>query len=449
MKIQSPLSYLPYGLRGRIEQSPDLMRILNNISWLFFDKFLRMGVGLIVSIWVARYLGPEQFGLMSYAVAFVALFSVIAGLGFNGIAVRDLVQNPSETNTTMGTAFALQALGGLFAFGLTMLTIGFVKPDDGMAKLAVSILAFLMVFNATDVVRYWFESQVQSKYVVWTESGVFLFVSAVKIGLILAKAPLIAFIWVLFAQGLVIATGLIVIYSWRGGDIKAWRPRLYRAKTLLSDSWPLILAGIAYLIYMRIDQIMLGQMVGNEAVGLYTAAVQISEVWYFIPMTITASVFPFIIQAKKKSEDLYTQSLQKLFDLMVALACIVALPITLFADWIVTSLFGLAYHLAGTALSIHIWAGIFFFLQAAGGKWFLIEGLQKHSFYRTLSGAVLNVGLNMVLIPTMGIVGAAWATIASLACASVFFNALHKRTRPLFRMQCQSFFFINRLLKQK
>jgi len=433
------IAALPSFLRNHKEHHPNFQKILINTSWLFGDKILRMGVGLFVGVWIARYLGPEQFGLLNYALAFFALFTSVANLGLNGIVVRDLVQDPSITETTLGSAFFLSVFGGFSAFALSLLAISYARPDDELAKFIVVLLSLLMVFKATDVVRYWFESQVQSKYVVWMENGVFLTMSTVKIGLILTNAPLIAFVWVIFVEALIVAVGLLGIYTWTGGNLATWRFRFVRATVLLKDSWPLILSGLAIMVYMRIDQIMLGQMLGDESVGIYTAAVRISEIWYFIPITIVASVFPSIIEAKKQNETLYYHRLQNLYNIMVMLALALAILMTFLSDWVVTLMFGNAYLEAGTVLSIHIWAGIFVFLGVASGKWFLIEGLQRYSFYRTLLGVVVNIALNLIMIPKFGVLGAAWATVISYAVAAMFSDALQKATRPMFRMKLRSF----------
>ena len=441
------IALLPPFLRSKIAHRPNLQKIIINTGWLFGDKILRMGIGLLVGVWVARYLGPKQFGLLNYAVAFVALFTSVASLGLNSIVVRDLVQDPSTAETTMGTAFVLSVLGGLSAFGLALLTIIYVRPNDELAKFIVVLLSLLMVLKATDVVRYWFESQIQYKYVVWMENGVFLAVSIVKIGLILARASLMAFVWTMFAESLIVAVGLLGIYAWRGGKHNAWRCRFTRAHVLLKDSWPLILSGLAIMVYMRIDQIMLGQMLGDESVGIFSAAVRISEVWYFIPVAIVASFFPSIIETKKQGEVQYYQRLQRLNDLMLLLALAVAIPMTFLSDWVVILLFGNAYQASGSVLAIHIWAGPFVFLGLVSGKWFLIEGLQRYNFYRTLLGAFVNVGLNLILIPKFGVIGAAWATVVSQACANVFFNIFNNKTRLVFFMQCTSVLAIKKVLR--
>lgn len=433
------LKLIPAPLRVRIEHRPHLLKALTNTGWLFGDQILRMAVGLIVGVWIARYLGPEQFGLLNYAMAFVALFGAIASLGLSGIVVRDLVKDPACANTTLGTAFVLQLIGGFLAFGLAIAAIGFARPDDGLVKLMVAVLGFVMVFKSTEVVKYWFESQVQSKYTVWVENGAFMVFAAVKVGLILTNASLMSFVWAVFAEGLLVAAGLLGVYALRGGRLLAWRGHYQHAKTLFKDSWPLILSGLAIMVYMRIDQIMLGQMLGDEAVGIYSAAVRISEVWYFVPMAIVASVFPSIIEAKKLSESLYYARLQKLYDLMTLLALGVALSMTFMSDWLIVLFYGNDYFEAGTVLALHVWTGLFVFMGVASGRWYLSENLQKFAFTRTLSGAFINILANFLLIPEYGVQGAALGTLLSQMAAAYLFDFLHPKTRAVFWLKSKSF----------
>jgi len=199
------LNLLPINLQQKIKSSIGLQEIILNTAWLFGDKILRMGVGVIVGIWVARYLGPDMFGLLNYATAFVALFGVLATFGLNSIVVRDLVKDKDNTNVTLGTAFVLQLCGGLLGYTLIALAIYFARPDDGQAGIVVMILGFSLVFRCIDTVRYWFESQVQSKYIVWIENGIFLFMALTQGVLVLVQAPFLAFVWVNFANVLLVS----------------------------------------------------------------------------------------------------------------------------------------------------------------------------------------------------------------------------------------------------
>jgi PST family polysaccharide transporter len=211
-----------------------------------------------------------------------------------------------------------------------------------------------------------------------------------------------------------------------------------RAKSLLKDSWPLLLSSISITIYMQIDQIMLGHMIGDEAVGIYSAALRISAVWYFIPMAIVASTFPAILESKKRSEKQYYARLQKLFDLMVVISVGLALPTTFLSTSIVTLLFGEAYRDAGIILSIHIWAAVFVFLGVASSQWIIAEGRQVLSLQRSVIGAFVNVALNLWLIPVYGAVGAALATIISYSVAAFFADVIYKETRKIFSMKVRA-----------
>jgi O-antigen/teichoic acid export membrane protein len=217
-----------------------------------------------------------------------------------------------------------------------------------------------------------------------------------------------------------------------------WQWRWQTAKRLLKDSWPLILSGMVISIYMKIDQVMIKEMLGAEQVGFYAAAVRLSEAWYFIPMLITSSLFPAIINAKKQSEERYYQRLQKLYNLMVWMAVGIALPTTFLAPWVIKVLYGCVFSPAATVLKIHIWAGVFVFLGVASSKWFIVENFIRKNFYRTFIGMVANVILNFELIPLYGIYGAALATLLGQMTANLIYDFFDKQTRPSLSLKIHS-----------
>lgn len=429
---------LPASLRAKIEHRPDLLKIGSNAAWLFSDKLLRMGVGLVVSVWVARYLGPEDFGLFSFAVALVSLFGALSALGLPGIVVRDIVSDPKSSLETLGTGFALQVAGGVTAFVLLLALIPIIRPHDRSAMTVTAIIGLTLLVKGSESIKCWFESQVQSKYTVWAENAVFAASATAKIGFILAGASLLAFVWVTVLEGLFTAILLFAMYEWAGGRIRAWQFSIARANTLLKQSWPLVLSGIAVMVYMRIDQIMLGHMLNDKAVGIYTAAVRVSEAWYFIPVAIVGSVFPSLLDAKKTSEARYLEQFQKLYDVLVMIALMVAVPVTFLSNQIVEMLFGRDYIEAGAILSIHIWTAVFVFLGVASGKWFLAENRQLLAFQRVFLGMVVNIALNWMWIPSYGGVGAAVATLISQAVAALLIDVVHKDTRVMFRMKLKA-----------
>jgi PST family polysaccharide transporter len=429
---------LPHFLRPYVEGRSDLQRILNNTGWLFADRILRMGVGLFVGVWVARYLGAVQFGIYNYSFAFVTLFGFLASLGLDGIVVRDIVRDPSRNAEIMGTSFVLKFVGGLMAAAAINISIAALRGQDTFTRLLVAIFTTGLIFQSFDTIGFWFQSQVQSRYVVWAKNGAFILVAMVKIALIFTHAPLEAFVCAAVGEIILGAGGLIIAYRAAGGSLRSWRWDRSRAKSLLGDSWPLILSGVAIGVYMRIDQLMLGEMIGNHAVGLYSAAIRVSELWYFIPVAIASSVFPSIIEAKKISEELYMEKIAKLFRLMSLLSLSIVIPLTFLSGYVIRILYGTGFSGAGTVLAVHIWSAVFVFLGVAQGPWTLNEGLMKLSLQRTIIGAVANVILNLVLIPVYGIVGAAIATLISQALTSFLLNVTDKRTRRIFALQVQS-----------
>jgi polysaccharide transporter, PST family len=425
-------------IRVRYTQSEGLRKITQNTSWLFFDKILRMGVGLIVGVWVARYLGPEQYGLWNYAIAFTSLFGACAALGLDNIVVRDIVQYPSRRDELLGSAFYLKLTAGIATLFLTVVVIYFIKSGDQLTLSLVALSSVGFVFQSLNVIDSYFQSQVKSKYTVYANNSAFILMAAGKVVLLLVKAPLLAFAVIGALEIALSSIFLIGVYRYNHLTVSTWRFNMHIAKNLLRDSWPLLLAGLSIMIYMRIDQVMIGSMLGDKEVGIYSAAVKISEIWYFIPIAIVASLFPAIIESKKRSEKLYYSRLQKLFNVITWIGISVALCVTFSSTFIIQFLFGKEYADASSILTLHIWTGVAVCLGIASGSWYMTENLQKLSFYRTLNGAIVNVFLNFYLIPKYGAKGAAIATVISYYY-SVFSAGFYRTTRRMTAMMFKSF----------
>jgi polysaccharide transporter, PST family len=434
--------YLPVSIRGSLDGRHNLQKLIGNTGWLFADKILRIGVGLVVSVWIARFLGPAQYGLFNYALAFVALFGIFATLGLDGIVVRELVNYPERKDEILGTAFVLKLAGGGLALLLAVAAILLLRPADSLVHWLVAIIAAGTIFQSLDTIDFWYQARVESRFVVYVRSSAFLLVSAVKVLLILKKAPLIAFALAGCLEILLGALGLAIIYRMTGQRVLKWGMTAQRLGQTIKDSWPVAIGGIAVMVYMKIDQVMLGQMMGNKAVGVYSAAIRLSEVWYFIPMSIVASVTPSLIEAKKISPAVYFHRLAKLFRLMSALGLGIAIPMTFLSGYVAKALYGDEYGGVGPILAIHIWAALFVFLGVAQSPWSINEGLTKLALARTITGAAVNVLLNLLLIPQYGPIGAAIATTVSYAISAVALNAVSARTRPILALQLRSMLLV-------
>ncbi len=399
-----------------------------------------MTVGIYVTVWVARYLGPEQFGLLNYAFALTAIISLLSTLGLEQIIIRDLVKGSSLKNVTLGTAFVLKLSGSFFSIILSILIVSVMRPGEYLTIFIVAIISLGTLFQSSDVIDLFFKSQVQSKYPVLSKSIPFIIINLFKIYLITNNAPLITFAWAAMAEVAFGALGLIIAYRLTKNNIKEWKFTYKRAKELLFESWPLLLSGIAVLIYMRIDQIMLGQIVGDTSVGHYSAALKLSEVWYTIPIAIMNSATPIITKSFTTDLSQYYVRLQKLFNLMTFIGLGLAIPTTFLAPLIIQVIYGKEYLVSATILSIHIWTSILVGWGLLKDMILVTQGLVKIILVTTLVGAICNVLLNLTLIPYYYGVGAAWATLISQVISVSGVLLFFKQTRIFTGMQIKSLF---------
>ena len=423
-----------------LKQNAGFMRYFKNTSWMVAEQFLRKLAGVFVGVWVARYLGPEQFGLFSYVIAFTAIFGGIAKLGLDGIIVRELVNHPEKLDAYLGTAFWLKVIGAIIVMGLMVVILPFTSNDE-TTNTYIFVITAVLVFQSFEVVSFYFQSQVLAKIVSICKVIQLALSSIVKIYLVLTEAELFWFVMVTAFDAFSLAISYAIAYQLNKNSAFYKYFDFSIAKQLLKDSWPLILSTIVVMIYMRIDQIMIKEMLGLHTLGIYSAAVRLSEVFYFIPILITTSLLPAILNARKKSEELYRQSFQHLYALMVWLAIPVALLMTFFSDWLILLLYGQGYQESGQVLVIHIWAAIFVFLGVSFGQYLLAENLTKITFQRTLLGAISNVLLNLWLIPIYGGVGAATATFLGQFVANFVYDIFDRRLHLQLTMKTKALFW--------
>jgi O-antigen/teichoic acid export membrane protein len=416
---------------------PGFRKYFANTSWLLSERVLRMVVSLFVGIYVARYLGPERFGLLSYTLSFVWLFSSLASVGLDEILVRELVKSPEQRNNLLGTVFWLKVCGTL-VMGTTIALVLKYTVEDQQTYWMIALIALGFLFQVTNVVDFYFQSQVQSKFAVRAQVIQLILTSLFKIYLVWNQAELIWFAFALMLDQAVVAVLFLLVYHWKIGWFPFFSFRWKQAKKLLRDAWPIIFAGMVVSFYMRIDQVMLKEMLDAKAVGVYAAAVKLCEAWYFLPTALIASIFPAVIKAKIKSKTLYDKRVQNLYDLMVWSSIAVALPTTLLADWVILILYGTDFQEAADVLRIYIWAGVFVTLGIANSKWLIAENLQRYLFIRTILGALLNVGFNLWLIPIYGIKGAAIATMVAQGTVGFLSLSFFKKTRHNFLFAAKS-----------
>ena len=432
---------------GNLLDYRDLGSVVRNACWLSIDRVFRMLVGLVVGFWIARYLGPSQFGLWNYAIAFSSFFAIFASMGLDSTVVKDLIQHPDLKDKLLGSVFALKILGGTSAFLISIFLILLIHNGDILLGWLVGLTSTTYIFQASNVIDFYFQSKLVSKYTVLANNIAFFIATILKLILLVCKASLIAFACVSLSEFILTSFFVIYIYKSKFSSLRNWcfDPKI--AVSLLKSCWPLILSGLSIMIYMRIDQIMIGRMLGDADLGKFSAAVRLSEVWYFLPFAFVTSFASRLFELKSKNQMLYRNSIQNLMSFMVLISFFVALLISHFSEWLVLKTYGDAYSGTAAVLRVHVWGGVFVFLGVISEHWLVAENLQRLAFYRTFFGALLNVVANLILIPKMGIVGAAYATLVTQILVTYLYDLTNCRLREIFAIKTKALLLIEPVRK--
>jgi len=399
-----------------------------NISWLFFEKGFALLAGMVVGVYVARYLKPESFGLLNYAISFVSIFSAFSTLGMDQIIVRELAKQSGKQSDLLGTGFILKLIGSVILIVMMLIILLFMNHDP-FTNTLIMIIAVAEIFKGFEVIAYFFQAQVLSKYVVQVQLVINLFISLIKVGLVLVHAPLIWFAIIIVIGSLLNAFGFIYAYHKREGTPWNWNFQKVLAYQLLRESWPIALYGIALHIQSRIDQVMLGKMLNNVQVGQYSVALKFIEIFGFLPMVLMNTFAPAVSKAKTVSENLYRSRLVNLYRLMFLAFLLIAIPIYLFSERVIEILYGLEYQSAGYLLSLFA-LRLFFTNMGVGKSVFIInESLFKYSLLTVIIGAATNIALNYFLIPKYASIGSIVASMLSFAVSIFLVDLFFQRTR--------------------
>jgi polysaccharide transporter, PST family len=413
------------------------VRVFSNAAWLLGDKILRMGVGVGVTLAIARLLGPRQYGSLNYFSALVGLFGVVAALGLDQIVVRDLVHRPDAEPEFTGTALGLRLSSSVLC-STSCLGLLYWMRLLGHGSYIGLFFALTLPFDTSAVFELVFQAKLLSRHSVIARNSAFAVVAVVRLSFLYLHLPLGFFAACYLMESSLGALLMLISYAQYSGHGLRLRFNPTRAREMLKESWPVILSASAITIYMKIDVVMLQNMAGPAAVGVYAAATRVSEVWYFVPAGIMTTVSP-LITSYRVNEKLYLGRLQQLFSGMAACSVAVSLIVTLGYPFIVQCLFGARFAASGPILAVHVWSSIFVFLGMAQLPWMVTERKLKISTFQTALGAVTNVLINVILIPKLQGMGAAIATVISYAISAVFANLLFRDTRRIFYMQMNAF----------
>ncbi len=401
-------------------------RYAENAFWLMMEKGFALAAGMVVGIYVARYLKPEAFGLLNYAIGFVGIFSALSTIGLEQIMVRELARHPERKEQLLGTGVILRLAGSallIIVMGIFML---FMRQES-FTTVLIFIVAAAEIFKCFEVINYFYQSQVKSKHVVRTQMFINLAISLAKIGMVLLHFSLIWFAIIVTINAIINAAGYIYTYTVNSGKLREWHFDKGLALSLLKETWPLALYGIALNVQARIDQVMLGNLMNNYEVGQYSVALKFIEIFGFVPMVLMSTFTPAVSKAKTTDEKLYEARLVNFYRLMFVAFLAMAIPIYFFAEDVIMLLYGAEYQAAGFLLSLFA-LRLFFSNMGVGKSIFIVnESMFTYSLLTVVIGAASNIAMNFFLIPRYGTVGAIVASMISFTISIFIVDLFFKK----------------------
>ena len=428
-----------------MEKNITLKNIFGNSMWQIGEKIISMIFSVFVTSIVARYLGTEDYGFVNYIISTVMLFTTFSTLGMEKITIKDIIEKEESEEKILGTSFYIRLIGGIVLIFISQITIYILDEKNMIAQLLGLIMGLCMIFRAYEVIEYYLQSQMKLKTISIIRFCSTILVAILRILVVIFDWGIVGFTATYLFDAIIVAMLLKICYKKRK-KLK-FKFSLEYAKKILSKCWYVAISGLMVTLYMRIDQVMLGSMLDNKTEnGIYSAAVRIAEIWYFVPTAIISAFQPAIVMKKKHSEEQYEKSMQRLYDIVAIVGIAFGILITLFGDIAVQILYGEEYKGATSILKISVWAGLFATLGTARSVWLVNENLQKYSLIYTSVGCVTNIVLNYFLIPKIGARGAAIATLIAQFVTNVLALVPFKKTRKSSAMILKSI-FLNQTVK--
>ncbi len=442
--FQKLLRLLPEPIATQLAGKENITRIAANSLWLLSDKILRMLITLFVTGWLARYLSLEDFGKLNNAIAYALLFGSFATLGLDSIVIRDIVKNPAEKDRLLGTSFYLKLIAGFFTYLLSALCVLLLRPsgDEAISRYLVYIISAGIFFQSFDVIDYYFQSKIQSKYTVVAKNTAFILISGIKIAMIVMHCSLIWFGWAWLLEMMFNAVGLVWVFTNKGHTIRKWNFDAKLAVKLIKQSSAIYIAFIASFTYMKVDQIMISKMLGDTQAGLFAASAKVYDLCFFIVIVLAPSFYPSLIHIYESDRILFYKRYAQVTDIFTIMGYAVLAFVLLFGDWIIRILYGAQFDPSSLVLKIQIFGMLFMFNGGLRSSYFAIIHNLRIIMITTSLSAVLNICLNYYLIKKYGITGSAFATVITHASSLFISNAFFKESRPIFKIQLESLLFI-------
>lgn len=409
-------------------------KVVSNLVWAVGGKIVTLVGNLLVGIFVARYLGPEQYGLMNYVISYVALFQIFATFGLDSIEIREESKTPERKDAIIGTAFRLKLIAATITIAFVALTM-FLFEADGFTRLMVMMYSLSMLLNTMNVARNYFTSIIWNEYVVKTEISRTVIGIAFKVALLLIHAPLAWFIFAVLMDAVLLASGYAISYRTKIGSMRLWSWDAPLARYMLKQAFPMLLSGAAVIVYTKINTVMLGNMLDKTAVGIYSIAVSFTDVCVFVPTILSQTITPVLVRNYEQDRAQYKKKAQIFMNLSLWGCIIIAVTVSLISYPLIRYTYGVMYLASVPVLQVLVLRLAGVALAQTSGQMIIVEHIQKWAVIRNLIGCAVCIGLNLILIPRYGVMGAAVSSVITGLFPGFFANMLIPAYRKIFVMQ--------------
>ncbi|MDZ4851323.1 MAG: flippase [Pirellulaceae bacterium] len=421
------------------------MKILSNLYWQFGNQAISILNGVVVGAMVARHLGPENVGVLANAMSLVGIVGPILALGLDSILIREYIQTPSSRSRVFWTVISARfVLCILVMFGLFIALNSKLLPTTTRVEYFALCFAFLSIFaNPLAIFKLLFDAEVSSKYAIWAANAIVLVSAFTKVWMVFQGFTLVAFAFVALVEIFAINIATFAIAKHKRFVPEFCLPSWTTFRSLIAESWPMMLSGLCVAIYLNVDMAMLRSIRGPAEAGIYSVAVRMSTLWSVIPTIVCASFFPALAALHRSDRDRYWVRLRDFFSLNIAMSYLCVLFSLVVLPMMIRVLYGPKYEASIPVFFCHIFSIIFVFWGVARSQHLTLERLHAFSMWATFCGMLVNVSCNCVLIPKFGAMGAAVSTLAGQSVAALFSSAFMPRHASTFGLQLESIYLKN------
>jgi len=411
---------------------------VKNAGWLICGKIVQLLISLIVNLLTARYLGPSNYGIINYAAAYTAFFNAFCTLGINSVLVKEFIDNPDSEGTIIGSSLVLRLLSSALSVMVIVCIVSFADAGEPTTILVVFLSSISVLFHVFEVFNYWFQSRLQSKVTAIVTLIAYAITAIYKVFLLITNKSVVWFAFATSVDYVCVAVLLILAYKKYSGKRLCFS--LSYGKRILGKSCHFILPSLMVAIYGQTDKIMLKHMIGDAEIGYYSTAISLSSVWCFILSAIIDSMYPSIMQANKNDEALFAKRNRQLYAIVFYISVFVSLCFTVFGKFAISILYGNAYLPAAAPLRIITWYTAFSYLGVARNAWIVGKDRQRYLIFVYAASALMNVILNILLIPAWGSSGAAFASLIAQVLTTMVVPFFIKGLRENSKMMLDAIF---------